>query len=85
LLGWDETEGNIAWSIKAIKDHVARAPEVQQAIDSVMGGEVAECLSEAIELMEAVREGEYKPDSVTTQPWRNALGDRSAPEGGEGS
>jgi len=36
--------------------------------------ELEECLREAIILMEGIREGEYKPDSFTTQPWRKALG-----------
>lgn len=32
-----------------------------------------ECLEEAIYLMEDVRTGDYKPDSFTTQPWKNVL------------
>ena len=32
-----------------------------------------ECLSEAIDLVESVRTGEYKPDSFTTQPWKKAM------------
>ena len=36
-------------------------------------GEVVDCLSEAIDLMEDVRTGNYKPDSFTTQPWKKAL------------
>ena len=32
-----------------------------------------ELLQEAVNLMEDVREGIYKPDSFTTQPWRAAL------------
>lgn len=32
-----------------------------------------ENLQEAVDLMEDVRTGEYKPDSFTTQPWREAL------------
>lgn len=35
--------------------------------------ELSELLSEAIDLMEDTRNGEYKPDSLTTQPWRLAL------------
>ena len=35
--------------------------------------ELTECLTEAVDLMEDIREGEYKPDSFTTQPWRAAL------------
>lgn len=36
--------------------------------------EIRDCLAEAIDLMEGVLEGTYKPDSFTTQPWRQALG-----------
>ncbi len=36
---------------------------------------LSSCLEEAIDLMEDVREGKYKPDSFTTQPWRKAIDD----------
>lgn len=39
--------------------------------------EIKECLQEAIDLMEAVIAGEYKPDSFTTQPWKNAISEPS--------
>ena len=35
--------------------------------------EVSDCLKEAIDLMEDVRTGDYKPDTLTTQPWTNAI------------
>jgi len=35
--------------------------------------ELEECLQEAITLMEDVRTGDYKPDTLTTQPWKQAL------------
>jgi len=35
--------------------------------------EIEECLSEAVDLMEDIRVGAYKPDSCTTQPWRIIL------------
>ena len=35
--------------------------------------ELTSCLSEAVDLMEDVITGDYKPDSFTTQPWRAAL------------
>jgi hypothetical protein len=34
---------------------------------------VRECLLEAIDLMEDVKEGTYKPDSLTTQPWKKVV------------
>lgn len=34
---------------------------------------IRECLEEAVDLMEDVLAGNYKPDSFTTQPWRSAL------------
>lgn len=34
---------------------------------------LTDSLSEAIDLMEDVRTGRYKPDSFTTQPWKQAL------------
>ena len=44
--------------------------------------ELEECLREAIILMEDVRTGDYKPDTLTTQPWkqkRSARGDTREP------
>jgi len=35
--------------------------------------ELKSCLSEAIDLMEDVRSGDYKPDYFTTQPWKRVL------------
>ena len=35
--------------------------------------ELESCLREAIDLMEDIREGNYKPDSFTTQPWHTVL------------
>lgn len=35
--------------------------------------ELEELLSEAVDLMEDVRTGDYTPDSFTTQPWKKAL------------
>jgi hypothetical protein len=47
--------------------------------------EVVEALSELADLMDAVRSGDYKPDSFTTQPARLALAALQAkPSGGEG-
>ena len=37
--------------------------------------ELRECLAEAVDLMEDVRVGAYKPDSCTTQPWKRILSD----------
>ena len=46
-----------------------------QAADYIQ--ELEECLSEAVDLMEDVRIGAYKPDSVTTQPWKRALSENA--------
>lgn len=35
--------------------------------------EVTSCLEEAVDLMDAIRQGEYEPDSFTTQPWTEVL------------
>lgn len=35
--------------------------------------ELAECLSEAVILMEDIRSGDYVPDSLTVQPWVAAI------------
>jgi hypothetical protein len=35
--------------------------------------ELIECLQEAIDLMESVRNGEYSPDTFTTQPWKRII------------
>lgn len=42
--------------------------------------ELEECLSEAVDLMEDIRVGAYKPDSVTTQPWKRILSDNTKDE-----
>lgn len=39
--------------------------------------ELEECLAEAVDLMEDVRVGAYKPDSCTTQPWKRILSDNT--------
>ena len=36
-----------------------------------------ECLNEAVELMEDVENGNYTPDSFTTQPWKVELKESS--------
>lgn len=41
--------------------------------------ELETCLSEAIDLMEGIREGDYEPDSFTTQPWVILLGESYVP------
>jgi hypothetical protein len=45
--------------------HIVRAINVHD--------ELLEALEELVDLMEAVRTGEYKPDSFTTQPARAAI------------
>jgi len=35
--------------------------------------ELKNCLKEAIDLMEDIINGKYKPDSFTTQPWKKTL------------
>ena len=47
------------------------ADEIQQLRTQVAA--LREALSELADLMDAVCEGEYKPDSFTTQPARKAL------------
>lgn len=64
----DYSDGEITNSVKCAdwlrKELEARENEVV---------EIRKCLSEAIDLMEDVITGDYKPDSFTTQPWKNAL------------
>ena len=43
--------------------------------------ELTSCLREAVDLMEDVMTGAYKPDSFTTQPWRTALTQEVGDEG----
>ena len=45
--------------------------EANEAADRIE--QLQSLLSEAVDLMEGVRTGDYKPDSFTTQPWRAAL------------
>ena len=35
--------------------------------------ELASCLAEAVDIIEGIRMGSYKPDCMTTQPWLRAL------------
>lgn len=35
--------------------------------------ELLDCLEELVNLIEAMKDGDYKPDSFTTQPARNAI------------
>ena len=35
--------------------------------------ELTTCLQEAVDLMTDVKDGTYKPDSFTVQPWRKAI------------
>jgi broad-specificity NMP kinase len=51
-----------------IKNHLDRITQLETE-----NKRLRECLSEAIDLVESVRTGEYKPDSFTTQPWKKAL------------
>jgi len=47
--------------------------EAQLKVRDKLIGECRECLSEAIDLMNNVRSGDYIPDSFTTQPWDTLL------------
>lgn len=60
-------------SLTSAADYVPGALEREAAARIV---ELEEALSELVDLMEAVREGDYKPDSFTTQPARAVLAPR---------
>jgi hypothetical protein len=53
-------------------------PDLQEAADKL-----ASALAELMDLMDEVREGDYKPDSLTNQPGRIALADYRGTERGD--
>ena len=46
-----------------------------------VANQIAECVKELIDLIDAIRSGEYKPDSFTTQPMDKALAAYEAMKG----
>ena len=53
----------------------ARVSDSSPASGSVpaLSNQLAECLAEAVDLIHAIRHGEYEADSLTPQPWKIAL------------
>jgi len=41
--------------------------------DKQLMDELFKCLSEAVDLIDDIMIGDYKPDSLTTQPWLSVL------------
>lgn len=84
------TEGNCGklCSIDCEGIHeIPRIEETEKEGASFSGRErkIEECLREAIDLVEDIRAGGYKPDSFTTQPWRAALRESPTPQSREQS
>jgi hypothetical protein len=73
-------EGGFVLKTKSVAEAVGwrwepeeQAKEAPPAVTQEVLDKVREALEEAVDLFNAIREGEYKPDSFTTQPLREAL------------
>lgn len=64
-----ELEAELKESYNGIE---AYKSDVNQRLNKKVA-ELEGCLKEAVDLMEDVITGDYRPDSFTTQPWRTAL------------
>ena len=71
--GNDEPEHDLLQRLAIYCKDLVTAQDIINEMSVQRVFELRDCLAEAVDLVDDIREGDYKPDSFTTQPWRAAL------------